>query len=98
MDIIISEIEVTDEEKIKEFNIITDKITFFLDNRFSHLNEKSKIKEKINIDVKINTNTEIKMDLVKIVYNKLFKEPINGIYDNDKLAVIEKHLKRKNLI
>ena len=98
MDIIISEINQTDEEKIGEFNNVKDKITYFLNERFSDLNEKSKINEKVNIDIKINTNTVINMDLVKIVYNKLFKEPLNGIYDINKLKVIEKHLKHNNLI
>ena len=98
MDIIISEINQTDEEKIGEFNNVKDKVTYFLNNRFSNLNESSKIKEKVNIDLQINTNIKINMDLVKIVYNKLFKEPINGIYDINKLKVIEKHLKHNNLI
>ena len=98
MDIIISEIKVTNEEKIKEFDIIHNKITYFLEHRFSHLNKKSKIKEKVNINLEINTNTEINMDLVKRVYIKLFKEPTDGIFDINKLKVIEKHLKRNNLI
>jgi len=98
MDIIISEIEISDDIKIKEFNIIKGKITHFLSNRFSNLDEKSKPKEKVNIDININTNTEAKMNLVNIIYIKLFKEPVNGIYDINKLKVIEKHLKRGNLI
>ena len=60
----------------------------------SDLNEKSN--KKVNIE--INTNTSIKMNLVKIVYIKLFKEPIDGIYDINKVKIIEKHLKRNNLI
>ena len=72
-----------DEEDIKER---------LLNN--SDLNEKSN--KKVNLE--INTNTTIKIDLVKIVYIKLFKEPIDGIYDINKLKVIEKHLKHNNLI
>jgi hypothetical protein len=85
MDITITEID-------KEFNIIKDIKEQLLNN--SDLNEKSN--KKVNLE--INTNTTIKIDLVKIVYIKLFKEPIDGIYDINKLKVIEKHLKHNNLI
>ena len=87
MDITIEEIN-----EDKEFNIIKDIKERLLNN--SDLNEKSN--EKVNIE--INTNITIKIDLVKIVYIKLFKEPIDGIYDINKLKVIEKHLKHNNLI
>tara|TARA_B110000211_G_scaffold233638_1_gene300415 strand:+ start:1260 stop:1556 length:297 start_codon:yes stop_codon:yes gene_type:complete len=98
MDIIISEIKLTDKEKVKEFDNIKTQITYFLNNRYLDLNEKLKINEKVDIDVKLNTNTEIKIDLVKIAYIKLFKQPTNGIYDINKLKIIKKHLKLNNLI
>jgi len=74
--------------EIKETKIENIKQNTYIKDSFSHLNEK----------VKINTNTEIKIDLVKIIYIKLFKEPIDGIYDIKKIKVIEKHLKHNNLI
>jgi len=87
MDITITEID-------EEFNIIKDIKEILLND----LNEKSNEKSNKKVNIEINTNTTIKIDLVKIVYIKLFKEPIDGIYDINKLKVIEKHLKHNNLI
>ena len=89
MDIIITEI--IEEENINEFNNIKNEITHSL-NRFS--DEKS----NTETSVKINTNIQINIDLVKIIYDKLFKKPINNMYDINRLKVIEKHLKQNNLI
>jgi len=107
MDIIITEI--IEEENINEFNNIKNEITHSL-NRFS--DEKSNTetsvkksntetsvkKSNTETSVKINTNTQINIDLVKIIYDKLFKKPIDNMYDINRLKVIEKHLKQNNLI
>lgn len=98
MDIIITEI--IEEENINEFNNIKNEITHSL-NRFS--DEKSNTEtsvKKTNTEtsVKLNTNTQINIDLVKIIYDKLFKKPIDNMYDINRLKVIEKHLKQNNLI
>ena len=98
MDIIIKEIDLSDDEKIKEFNEIQQKVEFFLSNRYSNLSKIAKKKEKTKINLKLATKTTVKMDLVKYTYNKLFSIPDDGIYDENKLEIIKKHLKRKNLI
>jgi len=98
MDIIITEIIEDNGIKIQNFNNEKDKILDFLKNRFLNLSDACKKKEKINSNIKLNTNINTSFDLVKIVYGKLFNLPHDGIYDHDKLKVIQKHLKKNNLI
>jgi hypothetical protein len=98
MDIIIKEIEYDDEDIIKEFDEVAEKITNFLQFRYYHLDSNAKKKERTNINIKLSTNTTIQMDLVKLTYIKLFNKPIDGNYDTKKIEIIKKHLKLKNLI
>tara|TARA_B110001450_G_C17515012_1_gene438061 strand:+ start:41 stop:340 length:300 start_codon:yes stop_codon:yes gene_type:complete len=99
MDIVIEEIiENKDDEKIKKFNEMQDKVIYYLNNRFKNLNEKLKEENKITPPVDLNTKTNIGIDLVKLAYSKLFGIPKDGNYECWKVELIKKHLKQKNLI
>ena len=99
MDIIIEEIiEDKDEEKINKFNEAQEKVLYYLNNRFSNLNENLKKENKINTQVDLNTKTNIGLDLIKLAYSKLFGIPKDRNYENWKVELIKKHLKEKNLI
>ena len=46
----------------------------------------------------LHTSIVIMNNFQKETYDKLFKKPIDNMYDINRLKVIEKHLKKNNLI
>ena len=98
MDIIIKEIEISDDEKVIEFNRICSEVEKYLETRYLNLENNSIKKNKMKMNLEMNTNTEVSVDLIKMTYIKLFGVPKNNKYDSRKLEVIKKHLKLKNLI
>ena len=98
MDIIIKEINVSESDKIEEFDRTKNDIIRFLKTRYYFLNRNTKKRNKMKTSLNMNVSTDITIDLVKMTYLKLFGKPENDIYDEEKMKIIKKHLKQKNLI
>jgi len=53
--------------------------------------------EVIEANIKICTNVEVDMDIVYVLYQHFFGNPIDGVWDEEKTSLIIRHLENKTL-
>tara|TARA_B100001063_G_C16776850_1_gene566285 strand:+ start:3282 stop:3569 length:288 start_codon:yes stop_codon:yes gene_type:complete len=91
MDITIIEIK---EGKKEKFDKNIKKTLDYMRKRYSKLSKTKEKKRDYKANVSLNTNEKTSLNMSTIVYVHMFGNPKDGIWDENKLKLIEETLKK----
>ena len=93
MDIIITEIKEEKEEKEEKFDENINKVLNFMKKRYSKLSKTKEKRKDYKSNVNMNINERTSLNMVTMIYIRLFGNPKDGKWNINKIKLIEESLK-----